>query len=106
MRELTRTAIGPFLLEDAVPIAELTRERLCECICSPLVALPEMPRSILSDPQVDDVHHGRPVCVEGGGGDWGECVGVDSAGQLLAILSLRPDGRYWPVSVFPPVSAE
>ncbi|HKP21082.1 MAG TPA: tRNA pseudouridine(55) synthase TruB [Thermoleophilaceae bacterium] len=85
---LSRTAIGPFRLEEAdgeriVPIAE---------------ALSFMPEHLLSDDEAAAVRHGRRIPAGGGGEGH---TRLTHEGDVLAIAEWR-DGELQPVVVFAP----
>jgi len=77
---LTRTAVGPFRLEDAVPPAGVTRESLRDA--ATLVA--DLPRRELDAGELAAVLHGRPVR-EGSGQGEGGSVALFADGRLIAV---------------------
>jgi tRNA pseudouridine55 synthase len=110
MTELVRTAVGPFLQSDAHVPEDVTKDTLPAYLCPPLFALGHLVKRQLEDSEVTDVRHGRavPVAVETPGTAPGRFLpemvaAVDSRDQLVAVLQLRQDDRYWPVCVFPSV---
>ena len=98
MSALTRTAVGPFRVEDAMSPKAPTMERLQEHLQSPLAAIPDVPRLSLTSTQVFELQHGglirvadlpdelQPVASNGG-----LIAGVDEAEQLISLLrEVRP----------------
>ena len=101
MSALRRTAIGGFCVEDAVPLEELTAESLPHNLQSPLAAVADLPRVTLSDEQLEEIRHGRPIAfLSGGAGSpadaTSEWAAIDAAGQLAAILREKRPGELWP----------
>ena len=112
MMGLTRTAIGPYSIEDALDPQTLTRDELARRLQSPLTALGPMPRIILSAAQVADIQHGRKISVSST--DDGmvqnvdlrfesaeEIAAVDTRGHLVALLAPKPGKRWGPARNFP-----
>lgn len=91
---LTRTAVGPFLLDDAVALGQVDPARH---ILSPLIALGEMPRLTLDQPQITRIVRGQAVGCEylpaAPPPDADEFALVDAAGSLLALARLSSDGQ-------------
>lgn len=61
MMELTRTAIGPFTLDNAVAPEELTRDRLGRVRLPATVAIPEVPQVQLTASESLQIAHGRRI---------------------------------------------
>ena len=61
MMELTRTAIGPFTLNNAVAPEELTRDRLGRVRLPATVAIPEVPQVQLTASESLQIAHGRRI---------------------------------------------
>lgn len=113
MSALERTAIGQFRVEDGVTLEGLTAEVAIEKLQPPLEALGQLPRIDLSEGQLVELRHGRPITVAGlvhplaeasspreEAGERLEWVGVDAAGKLAAILFEKQPGWLWPVRNF------
>lgn len=101
MTSLVRTAIGPFRVDEALKLNELSRESLAPKILNPLVALGDRVRCLLSDERVAALRRGMPVpAVDVEAGYPGEIVAVDERGRLIALGRLNAAGRYQPETVF------
>jgi tRNA pseudouridine55 synthase len=62
MSRLVRTQIGPFLLADSTPLAELgDRQSVAALLDSPLKLLPDLPVLDLSDEQCRQLRNGQPI---------------------------------------------
>jgi len=96
LRALRRTAIGPFTLDGAVPLEELTPE----AALPPAAAVAHYP-SVAVGPDVAAAVATGKVLTAGdlgvdGGGPWAV---LDGAGTLLAVYERHPDGRVKPAVV-------
>jgi tRNA pseudouridine55 synthase len=84
LRNLRRLAVGPFGIDEAVPLADLAPERLLP----PAEALRDRPRVEVGDEMATLVAHGRVLdradlgLPSDGGGPWAV---LDGAGRLLAV---------------------
>jgi len=83
---LTRTAVGPFQLEDAVPPAVVTADLVRDA--APLVA--HLPRRDLDEAERDAVMHGRPVHAEGAVDASGP-VALFAGGQVVGVAEREGD---------------
>ncbi|HZA79144.1 MAG TPA: tRNA pseudouridine(55) synthase TruB [Acidimicrobiales bacterium] len=88
LRHLRRTAVGPFTLDEAVPLESLTPERLLP----PVEALRGRSRVVVGDDVAALVRHGRVLEDEvlgvAGDGPWAV---VDGNGALLAVYERHHD---------------
>jgi tRNA pseudouridine55 synthase len=113
MSALVRTEIGHFSINRAIHPDALTKETISGQLQSPLEALSEIPRMILSNEQVKELHHGRfidagpwqggaPIAEVGLAGSSGakEAVAINAAGRLVAIVTPKAGGRWGPVRNF------
>lgn len=113
MASLVRTAIGQFRVEDAVRLDGLTTEVAMGKLQPPLGAVRGLPRIDLTEAQLLELRHGRPIAVRGvvrplaeansprvESGDKLEWAGVDPAGSLAAIMFEKQPGVFWPVRNF------
>jgi tRNA pseudouridine55 synthase len=91
---LTRTRIGPFLLETAIEPAKLTTDSLETYLLPALDAVPGLPRIWLTIEQVADVMQGRAVHLDPALNEREPGSGLallDPSGSLVAIGELSPD---------------
>ncbi|MGN6546145.1 MAG: tRNA pseudouridine(55) synthase TruB [Aureliella sp.] len=112
MTGLVRTAIGPFRLEDAWSLEELTSpESVDQRLRSPLDGLPGWPRLLIDDRQVQALRHGQRITLateqraersEGGELHAGtsECLAIDRGQQLVAFIEVTDAGQARPLRVF------
>jgi tRNA U55 pseudouridine synthase TruB len=61
MTALRRTAIGQFCVKDAIAVENLSLESLSQHLQSPLAAVNQMPRVMLTDADLIEIRHGRPI---------------------------------------------
>ncbi len=61
MTSLRRTAIGPFAVDDALPVKDLSLAMIQNRLLPASSAVLELPRLLLDDSQIDDIRHGRFV---------------------------------------------
>jgi tRNA pseudouridine55 synthase len=98
LRDLRRTAIGSFRVDDAVPIEALTPEDLR----SPAEAMADLEAIAVTDEQAAQVAHGRKLTVDSlgarGPGPWAV---LDGSGALLAVYERHRDGAAKPSVVLP-----
>src|SRR5687768_17019625 len=95
MSALVRTAIGGFRLEDAIEPATLTRDHLPGHLLPMRRAVEGLPSVSLSSDEA--VRIARGLSVEHPDAPQGaELAAFDAAGDLIAILVRRPDGRLGP----------
>jgi tRNA pseudouridine55 synthase len=105
MSALQRIAVGCFRIDDAVPVDDLSAGMLPKYLQSPITALDNLPRVVLSNAQRTEIHHGRPISIRNQVGlccaslDT-EIAAVDSSGELVAILYEKKPGELWPVRNF------
>jgi tRNA pseudouridine55 synthase len=109
MSALVRTAIGEFRVEDGVRLDGLTAESLPQHLQPALAAVAKLQRIELSEGQLVEIRHGRPLqmprplgAVTGksppaeAGSPGGEWAAIDASGQLVAILYEKISGELWP----------
>ncbi len=80
---LVRTASGPFRLEDACTLEELTEQGLSRRLLPPAAGVAAWPRVILEDDEARRILQGRPVTVGAGPGGTVQVAARD--GRLLAM---------------------
>jgi tRNA pseudouridine55 synthase len=89
---LRRLSAGPFTLDDARPLAELTAgpETASAALVPMAAALRHLPSVRLSGRALDDARHGRKFTLETAAP--GVVVGLDPDGRLVALLEVPPAG--------------
>ncbi len=96
LRQLRRTAVGPFTLADAVPLDQVDEA----AVRPPIDALPTMAAVMVGDEMAAAVGHGKVLAPErlgvAGEGPWAVTT---PAGTLLAVYEACPDGRVKPAVV-------
>ena len=119
MTALLRTGIGHFSIERAMQSDPLTREIISAHLQSPLEALSEMPRMVLTAAQIELIHNGQFIHA----GQWlegdsymaseldGPCssmqaAAIDEEGRLVAIVTPKLGDRWGPVKNFPIIKTE
>lgn len=100
MSALERTAIGPFVVSDALAYREIDRETLIASLHQPGLVLAGLPTLILDDEAIADIRQGRKVSI-GGEPSVGETSLVNQQGELIAIGQVEADRiTIKPVRVF------
>jgi tRNA pseudouridine55 synthase len=102
LRNLRRTAVGPFRIADAVRLDAVSVDH----VLAPIAALRGMPTAKVDEPVAIAVGHGRvlgraELGVEGPG-PWAV---IDAGGELLAVYEPHRDGRTKPVLVLTPADS-
>jgi tRNA pseudouridine55 synthase len=108
MSALVRTAIGHFRLVDAVQLDELTVESVGGHLRPPIEALESLPRIPVSEQQLAELRHGRPIemrnlqrpATSAANAASPEWAAVDPAGRLAAILFEKHPNQLWPARNF------
>ena len=102
MSRLRRTAVGRFLAVDAVPPDALRVEAIDEHLRSPTEAVTDLPARIVTSDEACQLANGLPIPQHDldhqrssfqSDSEW---AAVDRTGQLVAILTYRHDGQFWP----------
>jgi tRNA pseudouridine55 synthase len=97
---LRRTAIGSFVVEDA-----LTAEAACKDVYHRLLpvtaALVDLDRFALSASQIEHFRLGQPIALPEPVKEVRELAVSDEAGALIGVGAFRNDGMLWPVKVLP-----
>jgi tRNA pseudouridine55 synthase len=101
MSALVRTAVGEFRIEEAMDARGPDMDRLRRYLQSPLAAVPQMPRLVLSDEQVFEVQHGGliktdvlPAELQGTAAE--AIAAIDGQGILIALLKEVRSGWWKP----------
>jgi tRNA pseudouridine55 synthase len=108
MSSLVRSAIGHFRLENAVTLDALTSDTFAEHLQPPLEALAQLLQFKLTEKQLAELRHGRPIEVRNlqrpaaapEPGVMIEWAAIDPAGNLAAILFEKFPNQLWPVRNF------
>ncbi len=103
MTSLRRTAIGPFRVEEAIPLdrlRELGSDEIGALLIDPLRGLPELPTIDLDDDQVARLMIGKRPEIVGPSDGPDQALARDRFGQVVALLA-RVDGRWQADKVFP-----
>lgn len=91
MSSLVRTAIGPFRLEQAVQLDQLTVDSLPRYLLPPTFALGSLARSEVSPEQIARLANGQSIELAIAPTS-NEVAAVDSLGRLMAILEPHSGG--------------
>ena len=101
LRALRRTAVGPFTLAGAAPLAELTSDH----VLPPAAAVGHLCVVEVGDDLAAAIGHGKVLASEAlavtGPGPWAV---LDSAGTLLAVYQGHRPGTVKPAVVLAPAS--
>ncbi len=98
---LRRTRVGPFTVDQAVPLASLDAETLNRHLLPAQLALGEMPTVRLSEAEVHLLRQGRPVPCNPPAGE-PTVAALDPADRLVALCTPDSAGRQLhPNKVFP-----
>lgn len=100
LRELRRTRIGDFHVQEAIPMhRDTSGDELRDALRAPAAATAHLPRLTLDDAEAQEIRHGRPIDASAGNAKEGPLV-LFHGDALLAIAELRNE-RLWPGKVFP-----
>jgi len=99
MAELRRTHVGPFSVDDAVRVEDLSRESIEQKAIPSASAMPWFPEFTLTAEQQADVSQGKAVASSGTDCD---VVRLRTSNGDLAALAAWRDGHLHPFKVFPP----
>lgn len=105
MSALTRMAIGKFTLDKALHPHELNGANIANQLLPARMAFDDANQVVVNGATIERIAHGQPIDPEVFGElsnltAHGEKIACDAAGNLVAILELRDDGRYWPAKNF------
>jgi tRNA pseudouridine55 synthase len=100
MSGLRRTSIGPFKLEEACTLRDLTSETIEEFLLPAALAVEHLPRLEVTAHEIEELGHGR--FIEGAlPGEAPLAAAVDAQGTLIALLSAAPKNGLKPHRFFP-----
>jgi len=106
MTKLTRTAVGPYPIEDAIELTPSTLDHIDRYLLPMASAVGLLQKLTLDETEIEDIQHGRSIRKgwkpneSSPGQQW---AAVDTQGQLRAILVPREDA-WGPLRVFPATS--
>jgi tRNA pseudouridine55 synthase len=99
---LTRTRSGSFDLAQAHPLdAVLAAPDWAHLLVELRAGLSDWPVVSLESAQLDHILHGRAIPAQAPHPTDSLALGLDSAGELRAVLRMTDDGRWQPHKVFP-----
>lgn len=99
MAALRRTAVGPFTVERACGMDELTSETIATRLLPPALAVEHLPRLILAVDEIEALAAGRTIAHTLPAGAT-FAAAVDTAGQLVAIVAAGAEGIVKPYRNF------
>ncbi len=99
MSKLVRTAVGPFRLETATAVNDLTPGNLAQALQPARMAVPGLPSRTVSPSEISELSHGRSIPGRMPEGTQ-EVAALDEAGMLVAILVSRGPNQLGPVRNF------
>ena len=99
MSALIRTAIGPFRLEDSLPVADLSPDSIETNLLPPQLALADLSTIVLEPDEIEHIGHGRSIerVLDT---PHEELVAFDAAGKFIAIIEPRDGNLLAPTRVF------
>ena len=103
MSQLQRTAVGRFRIDDALDVDALSADSMGRALQPPLAAVADLPQIGLDARQIAEIRFGRPIAIPIGEREVPsstELAGVDSGGELVAILAEKRLGELWPICNF------
>jgi tRNA pseudouridine55 synthase len=106
MSALTREAIGPFTIEDALIEARFenaTRELIEQSLVPPAAAIGDMPRVVVDEMEMKGLAQGRSL-IGPAGAKANELAALSPAGDLVAILTPDDRGGWRPTKNFAAVA--
>ncbi|MCX7426620.1 MAG: tRNA pseudouridine(55) synthase TruB [Planctomycetia bacterium] len=92
MSGLTRTAVGGFSIDRAVGPGQLDKATLADHVLPAILAVPTLPRVVLSAEETTEIGHGRIIRFRPELPEAPEYAALDAAGRLAAILVPRSTG--------------
>ena len=97
MSHLVRVAIGPFVIDDAVTVDQLSEDDLPSMVLPPTMGVGHLPQIKIDDVDTERLGHGKSIV-----GDPGEveAAALTPDGRLRAIVRWKEDAWY-PSRVFP-----
>ncbi|HEY3394007.1 MAG TPA: tRNA pseudouridine(55) synthase TruB [Lacipirellulaceae bacterium] len=108
MSALRRTAIGGFRVDDSLALDEVSADAVRQRLQPSLSAVSDMPRVVVSEAEVIEIRHGRPIKLRRRENPPAEAsspsefesidewAAVEASGQIVAILRQKKSGELWP----------
>jgi tRNA pseudouridine55 synthase len=96
MSQLTRTAIGSFRIEEAVPLDSVHPDNWRDHLMPPLAAVETLPRVVLTDAEIARIRLGQAIAKQLPHEGVLEVAAVSADGQLAAILAPRGKDLWGP----------
>lgn len=100
MTALTRTRIGSFLADRAVPVADLSKENVAEHLHAASSAVAHWPQYVCTDAELWDIAHGRMIESRLQLAEGTRCAVLTADGLLAALGEIRSLRRLAPTQVF------
>lgn len=101
MASLRREAIGPFQVEHALSLDELSLPTIEQRLSPAVTALADLPQMQVTPEEQFRLARGQPIANR-----WqiatAEAAATSASGLLVAILAMRQDGQLWPAKGFLP----
>ncbi|MBW3542406.1 MAG: tRNA pseudouridine(55) synthase TruB [Planctomycetes bacterium] len=91
MSALVRTAIGPFRLQDAVSLDELSAETLPEHLLPAVTAVADLPAYRASAEELVELRHGRPISRRLDAADGSAVAVLDRDGEIACLAAYHAD---------------
>jgi tRNA pseudouridine55 synthase len=99
MSALERTATGPFKVADAIRPDDLSVGSIAKRLQPAQLAVAHMPQTTVTDAELVEIRNGRPIALRPAVAHQPEWAGIDTAGELAAILHSKR-GQLWPTHNF------
>lgn len=96
---IRRTRVGPFVLEQATPLDQITQESIAGLMLPPSAMLSSLASVTLDAHGVRELGFGRSVPGSAEIAPGAQVALLDGAGSLIAVGEQREDGRVWPKRV-------
>ncbi|HMO15034.1 MAG TPA: tRNA pseudouridine(55) synthase TruB [Pirellulaceae bacterium] len=96
LSSLCRTRVGPFKIEDAVRMNQISRENVGDFLLPMSLATSEIAQVVLSELEVEEIKFGRLIELGRCNEMAGEIAALDEHGTLMAVLSRHDSGRFKP----------
>lgn len=98
---LRRTAVGPFTLEQALPLADLTADSAAVHLLSAGETIPHIPNFVATDGQIQTLLHGQPLAAPADPHGAELMQLTNAAGDFFGVIRWE-DGVWRAGKMFPP----